>query len=297
MRKAAIVLAAVLLAFVVLILLIPRLVSVDFLKPRLVSALEEKPAPDFQVKVALKDIAAEEILSRKTSLKDFISDPVSLSANLGGGRKDFADFTRTATGAGSIKVTGGKIKGLDLLSTATGLAGLPTLVPGASETRGDAVRGETPFSDLSASFRVEGGKIRSESLRLVSDKLGLAGKIAVGFDRSLDFRGVLRLSREMSERVRGKGGKFLVGQNGEVEIPLVMSGPLSSPAVTLDTAALSKGVGERLLKGLTGRIPGRSQSTAADNAVREAPAKTPGREDPMKEVEGLFRKFLPGKQE
>jgi|GEM_PF-1362928 len=253
------------------------------------------PSPDFQVKVALKGLAAEEILSRKTSLKDFLSGPVSLSADLGGGMKDFADFTRTATGAGSIKVTGGKIKGLDLLSTAAGLAGLPSLVPGATESRGDAVRGETPFSDLSASFRVEGGKIRSESLRLVSDKLGLAGKIAVGFDRTLDFRGVLRLSREMSERVRGKAGKFLVGQNGEVEIPLVMSGPLSSPAVTLDTAALAKGVGERLLKGLTEKISGRPESPAADNATREAPAKTPGRQEPMKEVEGLFRKFLPGK--
>ncbi|MGB3400692.1 MAG: AsmA family protein, partial [Candidatus Deferrimicrobiaceae bacterium] len=43
------------------------------------------PAPDFQVKVALKDLAAEEILSRKTSLKDFLSGPVSLSTDLGGG--------------------------------------------------------------------------------------------------------------------------------------------------------------------------------------------------------------------
>ncbi|HSL98862.1 MAG TPA: AsmA family protein, partial [Candidatus Limnocylindria bacterium] len=42
MRKAAIVLAVVLLVFVVLILLIPRLVSVDSLKPRIVAALEEK---------------------------------------------------------------------------------------------------------------------------------------------------------------------------------------------------------------------------------------------------------------
>ena len=253
------------------------------------------PAPDFQVKVTLKDLAAEEILSRKTSLKDFLSGPVSLSTDLGGGMKDFADFTRTATGSGSIKVTNGKIKGLDLLSTAAGLAGLPSLIPGATAARGEAAKGETPFSDLSASFQIEDGKIKSESLRIVSDKLGLAGKVAVGFDRTLDFQGVLRLSREMSERVRGKAGKFLVGQNGEVEIPLVMSGPISSPAVTVDTAALAKGAGERLLKGLTEKITGRSDSSAADNAAKEAPAKTPERQEPRKEVEGLFRKFLPGK--
>ncbi|MDH3384001.1 MAG: AsmA-like C-terminal region-containing protein, partial [Deltaproteobacteria bacterium] len=253
------------------------------------------PAPDFQVKVTLKDLAAEEILSRKTSLKDFLSGPVSLSTDLGGGMKDFADFTRTATGSGSIKVTNGKIKGLDLLSTAAGLAGLPSLIPGATAARGEAAKGETPFSDLSASFQIEDGKIKSESLRIVSDKLGLAGKVAVGFDRTLDFQGVLRLSREMSERVRGKAGKFLVGQNGEVEIPLVMSGPISSPAVTVDTAALAKGAGERLLKGLTEKIPGLSDSSPADNAAKGAPAKTPERQEPRKEVEGLFRKFLPGK--
>ena len=182
-----------------------------------------------------------------------------------------------------------------MLSTAAGIAGLPSLVPGGTATRGDAAKGETPFSDLSASFRVDGGKIRSDSLRIVSDKLGLVGKVAVGFDRTLDFRGVLRLSREMSERVRGKAGKFLVGEDGKVEIPLVMSGALSSPAVTLDTAALAKGAGERLLKGLTEKISGGTESSAADNAAKGAPSKTPGRQEPMKEVEGLFRKFLPGK--
>jgi len=164
------------------------------------------PEPDFRVKVAVKDLAAEDILSRKTSLKDFLSGPVALSLDLGGGMRDFAEFSRTATGSGSIKVTGGKIKGLDLLGTAAGLAGLMSPVPGALP----GAEGEkgTAFSDLSASFRVEGGKIRTESLRIISDKLGLTGKAAVGFDRTLDFRGAIRLSKEMSKRFRGRAGKW-----------------------------------------------------------------------------------------
>src|SRR3990170_1593935 len=43
------------------------------------------PSPDFRMKVAVKDLAAEEILSRKTSLADFLTGPVSLSADIGGG--------------------------------------------------------------------------------------------------------------------------------------------------------------------------------------------------------------------
>src|SRR4030067_142204 len=82
------------------------------------------PSPDFRVKVAVKDLAAEEILSRKTTMKDFLSCPVTLSAEIGGGMKDFADFSRTGAGSGSVKIAGGKIKGVDLLATAAGLAGL-----------------------------------------------------------------------------------------------------------------------------------------------------------------------------
>jgi uncharacterized protein involved in outer membrane biogenesis len=249
------------------------------------------PTPDFQVKVTVKNLAAEEILSRKTSLKDFLSGLVSLSADLGGGMKDFADFTRTATGSGTVKLTGGTIKGLDLLGTATGLAGLSSLVPGAFP--GEEAKKETTFSDLSASFRVEGGKIRTEALRIVSEKLGLAGKAAVGFDRTLDFRGSIRLSKEMSKRFRGKAGKFLVGPDGAVEIPLFLTGTLTSPAASLDTAALAKGAGERLLKGLIGKIPGQKPPPGGDNA---ASTEKPEKPEPFKEVEGILQKFLPGKQ-
>jgi len=254
------------------------------------------PDPDFRVKVAVKELPVEEILSRKTSLGDFLSGPMSLSADIGGGMKDFADFTRTASGSGSVKLTGGRIKGLDLLSTGAGVAGLQPLVPGGRAARGEAAKGETSFSDFSASFKVEAGKIRTESLRLLSETLGLSGKAAVGFDRTLDFQGVLRLSKEMSARVRGTAGKFLVGPQGQVEIPLVMSGPLTAPVVSLDTEALARGVGERILKEAIGEMGGSSPPPGAGDAAKGAPATKPDRTEQLKEVEGLFRKLLPGQK-
>ncbi len=247
------------------------------------------PDPEFRVKVTVKELAVEEILSRKTSLKDVLSGPLSLSADIGGGMKDFADFSRTASGSGAVRLTGGTIKGLDLLSAAAGVAGLQPLAP-----KGGAAKAETPFSDFSASFQVQAGKIRTESLRILSGDMGLSGKAAVGFDRTLDFRGVLRLSREMSARVRGTAGKFLVGPQGEVEIPLILSGPLTAPVVSLDTAALARGVGERYLKEAIGEMIGPSPSPGAEGAPKEAPEKKPDKAEQLREVEGLFRKLLPG---
>lgn len=251
------------------------------------------PDPDFRVKVAVKEVAVEEILSRKTSLKDFLSGPLSLSADIGGGMRDFADFSRTASGSGSVRLTGGRIKGVDLLSTAAGVAGLQTLVPGGKAARGEAA---TSFSDFSASFQVEAGKIRTQSLRLLSGTLGLSGTAAVGFDRTLDFRGVLRLSKEMSARVRGAAGKFLVGPQGEVDIPLVMSGPVTAPVVSLDTEALARGVGERLLKEAIGGVTGASPSPGEGEAGKGAPGTKPDKTEQRKEVEGLFRNLLPGQK-
>jgi AsmA protein len=248
------------------------------------------PSPDFRVKVAVKDLAAEEILSRKTTMKDFLSGPVNLSAEIGGGMKDFADFSRTGTGSGSVKITGGKIKGVDLLATAAVLAGLGATA--AASPSGLSGKGDTVFSDLSADFRVENGKIKSEALRVLSEKMGLTGSAAIGFDRTIDFRGVLRLSREISDRVRGGAGKFLVGEGGRVEIPLVMTGPLTSPAVSIDPAALAAGAARKVLQGLTGGIPGIETAPGTENA---APGKKPKKEEPFREVEGIFRKILPGK--
>ena len=84
------------------------------------------PSPDFRMKVAVKDLAAEEILSRKTSLADFLAGPVSLSADIRGGMKDFDDFARTGAGRGAVKIAGGRIKGEEFVRAGAPLEGPQT---------------------------------------------------------------------------------------------------------------------------------------------------------------------------
>jgi uncharacterized protein involved in outer membrane biogenesis len=247
------------------------------------------PVQDFRVKVALKNLAADEVLSRTTRLKNFLSGAASLSADLGGGSRDFAEFTRTASGSGSFRVTGGKIKGVDLLSAAAGLSGLPALSP-AKEALDGGKAMETSFSDLGADFRIEGGKIRTDGLRIASGKLSLDGKAALGFDRAFDFRGTLALSKDLSQGVRGGQGKFLLGPSGRVEIPLVMSGPVTSPAIALDGEALAKGIAGRAIRKLLERAPERPAPSDAE------PSKPQDRPAPEKMLKGLFDRLLPGKK-
>jgi len=193
-------------------------------------------------------------------------------------------------------MAGGKIKGVDLLAAAAGVSGLRSvLLLAPAVARGGKIA-ETTFSDLSADFRIEGGKIRTDALRIVSDKLGLQGKAALGFDRTFDFRGTLRLSRELSERARGISGQFLAGPSGQVEIPIVMSGPVTSPAMAIDAESLARGMAGRAIRGLTERIPGVSPPAGKTPSAPQGKEKAPEGAEPRKALEGLFEKLLPGKK-
>lgn len=251
------------------------------------------PSPDFRVKVAARDISAAKLLGRNTSLGEFLSGKASFAGEIGGGVKDFADFARTAAGKGSFRVAGGKIKNVDLLATAASLSGLSGLLPGVPAGAGRVFPGETAFSDLSADFRVEGGKIRTDALRIASDRLGLSGNAAIGFDRTLDFRGVLRLSRELSEKAEGQAGKFLRGPGGRVEIPLVMSGPLTAPAVAIDAEALAAGLAGKVLRGVMERLTGPPPGEEKAREAPKGPEESPERKEPRQGIEGLFEKILP----
>ncbi len=191
-------------------------------------------APDFRARIALANVEASQLLATRTTLGNFVSGPVTMTVELGGRIRDFGEFSRSATGEGVLSVSAGKIRGIDLPGKAARLAGLSAFVPP------DAVR-ETPFSRLSAGFRIGGGKIRTDLLRIDSDRFGLEGSAAFGFDKTVDFVGRVRLPVPLSGRIRGTEGKFLAGPGGRIEIPLVVSGGLASPAMAIDSGALAKG--------------------------------------------------------
>lgn len=245
------------------------------------------PSPDFRVKVALKNVAADEILSRRTSLKNFLSGSTTLAVDLSGGMKDFSDFSRSAAGAGTLRVTGGKIHSVDLLDTAAGLSGLRSILPETPGGKSPGKTAETAFSDISADFRIAAGKIRTDALRITSGKLGLSGTAAIGFDRTLEFRGSLLLSRDLSDRARGMAGQLLTDPSGRVRIPLVMSGTVMSPAVAVDAEALAKGLAGRAIRGLLDRVP---------IAPGASPRETKDGTDTGKTLEGIFEKIFPGKK-
>jgi hypothetical protein len=176
--------------------------------------------PDFRAKVLLKGVDVSALLARRTSLGDYLSGAVTMTLDVGGGIRDFAEFARTATGEGTVVLTGGRLAGFDLVGQAGRLAGLSSAVPPSTPP-------ETALSKLSADFRIGGGRIRTDALRIDSGGYELAGPASFGFDRTVDFVGVLRLPR------------------GRTTIPLVVSGGLRAPAVAIDSRVRNQSETER----------------------------------------------------
>lgn len=201
--------------------------------------------PGIKARIAMTNVEGGEILRAKSTLGDFLSGKVFLSADVAGGRKDLAAFLRTVTGAGSLRIADGKMKGVNFpaLAAAAATQGRP----------GVAVSGDTPFREMESEFSLRGGKARLTDLRIGSGSTELVGDATIGLtDHTLELLGTLWLSRERAKDPPWPGGTFFAAPTGEIAVPLVVSGTLRSPAVAIDTTAAGRTPGRMLRGALSG---------------------------------------------
>lgn len=148
---------------------------------------------------------------------------------------ELAGGLETLRGQGRIDVRPGQIRGFSLLRQVLGeLAALPALVAAAKGK--DLSRfDEESFEELSADFRVEGGKLSTENLllRYAHGLAELRGSVGL-LDRALDLRGRLELAREVdAELGKAKGAPTV--------IPIAhIGGTLDAPRVRIDREVLAQ---------------------------------------------------------
>lgn len=202
--------------------------------------------PGIKANVAMTNVEGGEFLRVKSTLGDFLSGKISLSADVAGSRKDLAAFLRTVTGAGSLRIVDGKMKGVDYPALAAAAAT-------QGKSPGAAAPGDTSFREMESRFSLGGGKARLTGLRIDSGSTELVGDATIGLsDHTLELLGTLWLSKERSKDPPWSGGTFFTTQTGETAVPLVVSGTLRSPAVAIDTTASGRRPGRMLRGGLPG---------------------------------------------
>lgn len=212
-----------------------------------------------------------------------------------------ADLVRTLTGRISVNLSDGKLTGVDMAQQ-LGAIGKFT---GASKV-GD---GATHVSSLTGDFDLKNGVASTNNLKALTD----AGTIAATgtaslVNQGLDLKATAVLSKTSSQQVGGAGiggmmTTAMANKNGEIVVPVLVTGTIPSPKVSPDVGEMAKlrvsgllpsfgnpgqltqgvmtnlgGGAGGLMNSLTGKQPGAAAGNQQQNAAQ----------NPVSGLVGLF---------
>ena len=105
------------------------------------------------------------------------------------------------------------------------------------------------FEDLDGSLHIIKGHVALKT-RMTGKDVNAQAKGTVGLDGKLDLPVSLRFSPELSEKLKKRASvaKYLADETGEVEIRLKLTGTVTRPYPTLDTAGVQEQVKETVRK-------------------------------------------------
>jgi AsmA protein len=289
----------------------------------------------FTVSSDLEKVDANRLASAVTSVRDVIYGALGTRARVSFAADGGDNIAQSLNGSLSVNLAEGRIANMDITREVGNIARFVT-------GQGQAER-STSIAGLSGNFDVRNGVARTQDLRasIEGGTMGATGTINL-VDQSLDLRLTTVLSREYTDRVGGtKVGGFmataLANQQGELVVPLIVTGTLQQPRFAPDAQRVAEMKVKNLVPGLrnpqdltssilgavtgqqkegqaprdtlgniVGAITGRGAApaeeqqkpgTAAQEPAAQEPAAKPEAKDPARQVEDALRGLLRGRRE
>jgi uncharacterized protein involved in outer membrane biogenesis len=218
---------------------------------------------------------------------------------LAGSGDTWESIKPTLRGQGTTEVVQGALLNFNIaegtLSGITGIPGLTNLIsPSLRKKYPETFTAkDTQFNELKANFELGDGRVNIKDLRMAAAEFNVRGNGWVDFNRRIDFPATLlfsqRLSSDLTQAAREV--KYLLNKQGQLEIPMSLSGRLPNVKPRPDVrflgqvaqrGFLQKGAGE-----LQDRFFGRNQSP-----LREEGAPDENRQNKRNSTEELIRRGL-----
>jgi AsmA protein len=235
--------------------------------------IDLRPAqPVYTVALKTDKVDANKLVSSVSDLKQTLYGLLNSNVNATFSSTSADAIARSLNGQLALDLTNGKLMNLDLLHELAsvgkflGSAGVPA-----------APRGFTNMAQLSGNFDVKNGLAQTNNLKAVIDggTLAAAGLVNLA-DQSLNLHVTAVLNKALSQNVGGtKVGGFmntaLANNQGELVIPVIVTGTFQHPSVAPDVQQLaqmklknllptSKNPGQ-LTSGIIGQILGSKNQT------------------------------------
>src|SRR5579859_4480028 len=194
----------------------------------------------YAVNMKMDKVDANQLLSSVSNLKKTLYG--LLAAN---GNANFASGTdniaRTLNGNFNVNLTNGKLANVDLLYQLANV--------GKFLSTGKTIS-QHPFTNvakMAGNFNVRNGVAQTNDLQAVIDGATLSANGLVNLvDNSANMHVTAVLTKAMTDSIGGVGGvggymnTALANRNGELVIPVIMTGSLSSPRIEPDLEAIAR---------------------------------------------------------
>ncbi len=187
----------------------------------------------------------------------------------------FDDIKPTLKGSGRAAVRNGKLVGVNLIRIALdktkGIPEIGDLIPASLMKRHPELfnNADTDIDTASLTFVLNGIRISTRDLVVQAADYGMTGAGWFDLDKNLDISGHALLTREFSKEIVDAKHNvvYITNNDGQVDIPLRISGRLPKPDVSPDLATLAqnatghffrqtgKGVVDKLFGGKKGKNP------------------------------------------
>jgi len=192
------------------------------------------------VTTTFQKVDANQLLSSTSSLKDVLYGLLGANGAVSFQLASANDIARTLSGKLSLNLANGKLAHVDFLNQ---LAAVGRFVQSGG---GNAEQTFTNLVKLTGAFDINNGIAQTNNLQAVMDGGTLAAQgIANLADQSLNMHVTAVLTKSMSEKVGGTaiGGYMstaLENTNGELVIPVVVTGTLQKPQFAPDLKKIAE---------------------------------------------------------
>jgi len=256
--------------------------------------------PHYTFNSKLRDVDTNEFLTQNTSLKNLLYGQLSSDIELQGSGSGFDQISRQLKGGGKVTIAKGRITSFNLSKQVALLGKLTGLNVGQEGTE---------FEDLVSELTVADGRVTTSTMHFRASGMALKARGSLGLDRSVDYQILAELPAGLSRTnstnkfLNLANATFFPNENGNLVIPLRMTGEVASPRLSLDSQMVKDNLKNNLRQGaldafhglLKGKDtkdesqpapdePAKSAQTAGDKPAEPKPA-----EAKPAGLEGLFK--------
>ncbi len=181
---------------------------------------------------------------------------VDTQVQVSGRGTKFDDIKPTLKGSGRAAVRNGKLVGVNLIRTTLdktkGIPEIGDLIPASLMKRHPELfnNADTDIDRASLTFVINGIRISTRDLVVQAADYGMTGAGWFDLDKNLDISGHALLTRQFSKEIVDAKHNviYITNDDGQVDIPLRISGKLPKPDVSPDLATLAQNATSHLLR-------------------------------------------------